>query len=464
MRNGLTAFGFEHWPRRSKERLFVGIPVAAHQETWETIERTLDCLRAQTVNPRDFRIFIFLNSPDTQFHCNQFEVTRERITEYQKSNPNFPLSVMEGSFPDGSTIGLIRKTLWDSIIDWVEASRNAYKGKLPKNIYGVNTDIDSPYISKHFLQGYLEEFDEDEKVQIVSAKLFWAKPFPELTDIHLSARMLSNGTGDERSAQEFAAYIVNRYITFLNRVHKVYEKIKKVNHVYEATLGFRLRKYVEVGGVNPESETSEFMDLYKKIQEDVDGRGWVKRPNRGFIISDSRRLISAISKGIPQRECWDTSKHSFTQSDLLRNPEYLHHLIYGAALNIVRNLDCLALETLGPDILLDSDLILATEMCMSWFSHKDRALIASLKDFLTEVEGTYNHWHSIGADDKELRKAIEEDVPIWIEVACMNMYEGTRGLVFSDPRNGQRIIRESAGRDFFPEFDRCGVYSCAGAK
>jgi hypothetical protein len=315
------------WPRRTQEDIVIGIPIAAHQESWDTIENTLDQLRNQSANPRSFRVFLHLNSPDNEFDGDLFNDTRDRLLRYASHNPEFRMSISEQSYSSGTYIGEIRRDLWSNVCAW--AHTKGRHAQLPPALVGITTDIDSPYISPNLVRSYRECFAAHPDYSFGYGELHYSE-----------IAHMTSGEMDDLPYQ----MIVGCMLELINAA-EVLNKMKRPSKVFlvEANTGFRLRSYERVGGIDPTCKVSEIIDLSDRIVElDVQRnkkRAAMIHVGDAEIYTDSRRLISAAAKGVPMTQCWDLDRHDFTQHDALRSTAHVKHLVRGAALKIVEDLD-----------------------------------------------------------------------------------------------------------------------------
>ncbi len=454
--------GRSGWPRRTSELFLVGIPVAAHQESWETIERTLDLLRLQTSNPRHYRVFLLLNSPEDQFHNQRFENTRIKIDQYKHKHPEFRLSIDEQAFPVGSSIGRIRAHLWDGIIDWTQSKGN---GRLPKNLVGLTTDIDTCNMSQSLIFQYQYQFDAHPWLDIGYGRLSFAKPFPDCFEVPFPPRQMpfSYFEPDEIIHD---AYIVNRFVVLLNRVQSAMNARAGGRTVVEANIAFRLSAYVKAGGIDPEKRMGEVLDLRERIL--VRPRNGSKRAiNEGyipyaFISTDSRRIISALAKGIPIKDTWNLKKHDFTQDDQLRESEYLAHLVRGAALKIVQYADRLAYKAF-PDDFMKFFMGLSGMYGMESPDPISRTATKAIEQFLCDVECAYNDWMNIGADEELLRSMLPELIPNWLKEATDGPMHRLQELAGRNASNAEIFETMRKAESTVAQLDRQFLYELAGA-
>ena len=124
------------------------IPVAAHQESPETIAHAISQI-AQQKTDQPFALALELNYPYEARESSNIPLARKAVQVAAETH-DLDLRWFEQEFTD-PRIGKIRKCLWDTALIAIGKC-----GNVPSNAFGVNHDIDLVYMSEHFMQAAQE--------------------------------------------------------------------------------------------------------------------------------------------------------------------------------------------------------------------------------------------------------------------------------------------------------------------
>ena len=147
-------------PDRPLNRMVVAIPIAAHQESPETISRTLDLYADQKL-AAPFSICLLLNCPSDQYTDREVTKTLLAVGEAkQKHRKTLDIRSAVATFKEPA-IGEVRKTLWDAIAH-VSLQEGAYEAP-DDEVIVINNDIDTEYLSPRYIHN-IQRFYERKQI------------------------------------------------------------------------------------------------------------------------------------------------------------------------------------------------------------------------------------------------------------------------------------------------------------
>ena len=140
-------------PLRPMAYTAVLIPVAAHQESASIVPAMAEYANQGTADP--FTIFILLNYPTDRPDAD----TRKSIAQVEAAKRQFPTLDIRYCVRgyDQPVIGQLRKDLWDATLR-LAVSDGLY-GQSGTDVIGINHDIDTVRISRHYLHNVQDHYE-----------------------------------------------------------------------------------------------------------------------------------------------------------------------------------------------------------------------------------------------------------------------------------------------------------------
>ncbi len=275
----------------SSPEIIVAIPVAGHQEA-ANIDRTLGLFAKQDFPKDRWEIILFVNSPQLDRRGRPLS-NNASLDEIRKARDKYGLSnlkLIDHQYPEPATIGKIRKDLVDSIVYDLHG-RGAARDPLI-----ISTDIDAVSMPSNYLTNY------------------------KLKELRYGASLLF---GPVRLSGAVEAPTASKIIKYDWTM--MVAKTEKLNRdlLTEANTAIKLGKYCMMGGLNPESNMAEMLELYRRYDS------WKQAglpflgncvPNRlSTLTSSPRRQIGVIALGGNLRGTWNLASTPFTPYDRCRS-------------------------------------------------------------------------------------------------------------------------------------------------
>lgn len=312
----------------NKPDIFVGIPVAAHQEDPSQVIHTLSLIKQQTYSDHNYRVYLLLNSPHAEYDNENFEAIRSAVAEFAEQNPNFPLTVFQTPFTNGAPIGKIRATLWDQIV--LEAQ--GAPGRISHTKIGVNFDIDMIDLSPTYLETKRKTFDDQPEISASVGCVSWGLSEKFIQEVIKIATDL-----DAPSQTDFirCVLILQALIDYQNASDFLQHAGGDLG--FEAAGSFRLNKMDLVGGIKHGAKLREVMNLLDTVsvrsghnleRPRAIANIMSKLPDVGSLSGDQvaydyRRQMHGISMGMMPFESFDLWLSRNGHSETARQPNAL---------------------------------------------------------------------------------------------------------------------------------------------
>lgn len=225
------------------ESLTAIIPVAAHQESPETIMHTISEFARQK-NSGPFTIILGINHPSSQDDNPLIAQNLSVIDDAQTLFPDLDIRVLHESYKSKTTIGKIRRDIWNAALTL------AFKGNHERGyqeIHGLNQDIDLVTLSPHFIENTKQHISQ-QVARIQSVPVLWAQG--EASAFGTKTRHAF----DQRYPNVSRAVLWHE---FINRHQR---------HAYEAGLVIPFTFYAHQGGILETAEQSEVLDMVHRFR------------------------------------------------------------------------------------------------------------------------------------------------------------------------------------------------------
>lgn len=268
-------------PKKPMADTAVLIPVAAHQDG-ALIFNAMEQYANQRGN-KPFTVFLHLNAP---FDTAPLEEVEFAIAETERAKKTFPHLDMryDTMYYDNETIGGIRRNLWNAVFLLAH-----HESKLDSDIIGINHDIDSTYISPHYMSRVQKHYERQQaKANSLGAKDYIAKP--------VSTRVVHATLDSHPNIGKIATWLDNTYF-------------QDPRHIsYEAGIVIPFSHYADRGGFRAYSKTHETFALFDSFEK-------VSCITGAQLYTSPRRLIDRIDE-FGTENVWSTD--SFTDTDACR--------------------------------------------------------------------------------------------------------------------------------------------------
>jgi len=271
-------------------------PIAGHQENPETIVHALNEYASQK-EAGPFTIILGLNYPSSQRDNPLIQLNLSAIEDAREFYPQLDIRVTEQSYPGATTIGRIRRDLWNSAV--VAADQYNTEGPY-REVVGYNQDIDLITLSPHFIKA-AKEHTLSRLVRMASVPSIWAEGFIGGTFTR------TKHAYDPRYPNTSKAVLWREFTTR-----------QMDDNYFEAGVIIPFTAYAKNGGISGRHRLGEVLTLMakegnpsaKKIRHTPLGRVYSETSNRRYV----ERLHTNYFDDI-----WAPS--SFSQSDKYRGKE-----------------------------------------------------------------------------------------------------------------------------------------------
>ncbi len=226
-------------PDKPLNRTVVAIPVAAHQESPETISRTLDLYAVQKL-AEPFSVCLLLNCPTDQHASKEVTKTLLAVSEAKRKHRDvLDIRSAIATFKE-PVIGEIRKSLWDGIAH-VSLKEGAYEA-LEDEVIVINNDIDAEYMSPRYIHN-VQRFYERSQGRRNQLK-------------HPSELLPLAGTGVRHALRPETHPNTSGAVLWADMAYRQLQDAG-LGGAYEAGLVVPLSYYARQGGFDPEARTYE---------------------------------------------------------------------------------------------------------------------------------------------------------------------------------------------------------------
>jgi hypothetical protein len=145
-------------------------PIAAHQEEPTTILHAVsEYAKQKEAGP--FMLILGLNYPSSERNNPLIEQNRDAVAVAKEQYPQLDVRVIEQSYPGKTTIGRIRRDIWNSAVILGEMHNKEHEYR---EFIGLNQDIDLVTLSPHFIKSAKEFYLHNIQREMIFSDL-WAR-------------------------------------------------------------------------------------------------------------------------------------------------------------------------------------------------------------------------------------------------------------------------------------------------
>ncbi|HET8884101.1 MAG TPA: hypothetical protein VFM68_01375 [Candidatus Saccharimonadales bacterium] len=217
------------------------IPVAAHQEAAQ-IPQALDQY-AQQQTDQPFSVVLGLNSPSSEQNNPEIDKTLAAIDHTKQRHPDLDIRTAM-TFYDDSTIGMIRRDLWNGAL-LASLDQGAYTQDKDE-VIGINHDIDLVSMSPRYIQRVQRAY-QHEQHKYDSAGI---PPIP----LPIKTTIVKHAPSPQHPNISKGTY----WADFV---------VRQRNSSFEAGLIFPLSYYADRGGFAANAKTNEAAELAGPVDE-----------------------------------------------------------------------------------------------------------------------------------------------------------------------------------------------------
>lgn len=268
-------------------------PVAAHQEQPQTILHALGQYDLQK-DSGPFTIILGLNYPASHRSSPLIDANRAAVEEARLLYPDLDIRTIEQSYPGKTTIGRIRRDIWNSALT-VADRQNQEEGY--REFFGYNQDIDLVTLSPHFIQNTKDRLRFD-VARFKSIPDLWAGGFINPVPTR------SKHAYDPRFPNVSKAVLWHE---FSLRHHP--------DHFFEAGVVVPFTFYAKNGGISAKARVGEVLSLIAKRGSSTDGSTTNRALIGAYAETNIRRYVERLHDNN-----FDTiwTPDSFSQTDRYR--------------------------------------------------------------------------------------------------------------------------------------------------
>lgn len=286
-KNGNHAF------RNNLPEACVLTPIAAHQEPREFVENTLHLLAEQAQQPGapNFNVILSCNAPrlENDDYKKNFTSTIETIKTFQAKEigKQLPLSFFTIHYPPDTTIGKIRKDLWDTVIYrlWDQFARD-----IPEPMVMFNIDIDVTRMSRLCISRLNDAIHQGYSYAVANKRY--------------------DRTRDEAGRSIYPN--LDRAVAMQDLDHAINPEAS-----YDCHNAYNLRVYLAAEGFSPEDSVYEVHNLrvraVKVMGDTFKSPPFVQIPGT-IVVSPPRRPYDKYRQNIPLGDFWKPGEFGMTDS------------------------------------------------------------------------------------------------------------------------------------------------------
>lgn len=254
-------------PKKPLAPTVVAIPVAAHQESPETVINTIEQYAGQK-DAGEFTVSLLLNYPANEHGSSNVSAIEKTVARLKKQHKDtLDLRYAKKLFLE-PTIGAIRKSLWDGIAH--VALMDGLYDQPENDVVMINNDIDAEFISP---------------VYVRNVQRFYDRAQGRRNSVGIPSDLLPLGATQVRHAMRWDTHPRTSGAVFWNDLAHRQVMDAQLNGGYEAGLVVPLSLYARNGGFDASATKHESRPMHGRgdsvaIQRRIQSTAIVTSPRR----------------------------------------------------------------------------------------------------------------------------------------------------------------------------------------
>ena len=278
------------------------IPIAAHQESPETVAATLGLYAAQQTD-EPFTVMALLNTPQGGLDTDNAKAVVTACNTARKTYQNLDLRFAAAEF-EKPTIGMIRRSLWNAAVT-LALHDGLFEDSRHGDVIAMNHDIDTVRMSPNYVKRVQEHYARKREL------------YDRLPNLN---QQLLPATTQARHAIPTSHPNIGKAVFWTDYMHH----LSRHDGGFEASLVVPLGHYVDTEGFLPESVTYETRELTEAVP--------IQMIPRTFMSTSPRRYIERLQHN-NFGEIWTTD--SFHATDPCREERDLPDITHDRLVELV---------------------------------------------------------------------------------------------------------------------------------